>query len=173
MTVVQVLLVNVLTDGLPAVALARDPASLNTMSRSPERSTRLFPTIDWGALAAVGLLVGLAGLSAFIVGPGGDAARTRAFATVAVAELILVFSLRSRLEHAWREPPNPYLFAGVGLSLAIIGLALFLPWLHEPLAMTPPAPSELGLVLGLALLPAAAVEALKEAVHRHLLPGIP
>jgi calcium-translocating P-type ATPase len=38
MTVVQVLLVNVLTDGLPAVALARDPASPDTMSRPPARA---------------------------------------------------------------------------------------------------------------------------------------
>ena len=75
MTVVQVLLVNVLTDGLPAVALARDPATPDTMSRRPERTTRLFPAVDWAALALVGALVGFAGLAAFIVGPGGDAAQ--------------------------------------------------------------------------------------------------
>jgi P-type Ca2+ transporter type 2C len=171
MTVVQVLLINVLTDGLPAVALARDPASPNTMSRPPERSTRLFPTIDWAALAFVGVLVGFAGLAAFIIGPGGDAARTRAFATVALAELILVFSMRSRLEHAWREPRNPYLFAGVGLSLAIVGLALFLPWLQEPLAVNRPGRVEFGLIVGLAFIPALGVEALKGAVHRGVIPG--
>ena len=42
MTVVQVLLVNVLTDGLPAIALTRDPAAEDTMRRPPERGDRLF-----------------------------------------------------------------------------------------------------------------------------------
>jgi magnesium-transporting ATPase (P-type) len=119
----------------------------------------------------VGALVGLAGLAAFILGPDGDAARTRGFATVALSELVLVFSMRSRLEHAWRAPRNPYLFAGVGLSLAIVGLTLFLPWLGEPLGMVPPSPAELALIIGLAVIPAIAVEALKGAVHRGLVLG--
>ena len=173
MTVVQVLLVNVLTDGLPAVALARDPASPDTMNRRPERTTGLFPAVDWGALALVGTLVGLAGLAAFILGPDGDAARTRGFATIALAELVLVFSMRSRLEQAWRAPRNPYLFAGVGLSLTIVGLTLFLPRLGEALGMVRPAPPEIALIIGLAVIPAVAVEALKGAVRRGLLPGTP
>jgi Ca2+-transporting ATPase len=172
MTVVQVLLVNVLTDGLPAVALARDPASPDTMRRPPERTTRLLPAVDWGALAFIGLLVGLAGLTAFIIGPGGDAARTRAFATLALAELVLVFSMRSRLEHAWRAPRNRYLFVGVGLSLAMLGLTLFAPWLREPLGMVRPSPAEFGLILGLAVIPAISVEALKGAARSGLFPGV-
>lgn len=171
MTVVQVLLVNVLTDGLPAVALARDPATSDTMSRGPERTTRLFPAVDWAALALIGALVGFVGLTAFIAGPDGDAARTRGFATIALAELVLVFSMRSRLEPAWRAPRNQYLFAGVGLSLAIVGLTLFLPWLGEPLGMVPPSPAELALIIGLAVTPAIAVEALKGAVRRGPVPG--
>ena len=47
MTVVQVLLVNVLTDGLPAIALARDPAAPQTMDRGPQRGDRLFPPRAW------------------------------------------------------------------------------------------------------------------------------
>jgi Ca2+-transporting ATPase len=171
MTVVQVLLVNVLTDGLPAVALARDPASPGAMSRPPDRSTRLFPRLDWIALGFVGTLVGLVALAAFLIGPGGDVARTRAFAVIALAELVLVFSVRSRLEHAWREPRNPYLLGGVALSVAVVLLALFVPWLHEPLGTVRPTPSDLALVIGLAFVPASCVEGLKGAVRRGWLPG--
>jgi calcium-translocating P-type ATPase len=172
MTVVQVLLVNVLTDGLPAVALARDPASPDTMRRPPERTTRLLHPVDWAALAFVGALVGGVGLAAFIVGPGGDAARTRAFAAIALAELVLVFSMRSRLAPAWQEARNPHLFAGVGLSLAIVGGVLFVPWLRELLGMAPPSPAELGMIIGLAVLPAIAVEALKGAARSGLFPRV-
>jgi P-type Ca2+ transporter type 2C len=171
MTVVQVLLVNVLTDGLPAVALARDPASPGTMQRPPERSTRLFPRLDWIALALVGTLVGLAALGAFLVGAGGDAARTRAFATIAIAELALVFCVRSRLVHAWREPRNPYLFASVALSAGIVASALFVPVLNDWLETVRPTTSDLAVIGGLALVPALGVELLKEAVRRNWLPG--
>ena len=139
MTVVQVLLVNVLTDGLPAVALTRDPAAADTMRRPPERGDRLFPARAWGALAVVGALVGLAALAAFLVGRtvGGEEARTMAFATVALSELALVFSLRSPIRAAWQAPRNLYLLGSVVLSAAIVLAVLYLPMLNEPLGTVP------------------------------------
>jgi magnesium-transporting ATPase (P-type) len=168
MTVVQVLLVNVLTDGLPAVALTRDPAAPDTMRRAPERGDRLFPPRAWGALAAIGILVGLAALAAFLVGrsAGGDEARTMAFATVAFAELALVFSLRSPVRAAWEAPRNLYLVGSVVLSAAVVLVAVYLPALNEPLGTVPIGVSELVLVAILALLPFVGVEAGKTLFRR-------
>ena len=42
LAVIQVLLVNLVTDGLPALALARDPASALTMATPPRRGDQLF-----------------------------------------------------------------------------------------------------------------------------------
>jgi Ca2+-transporting ATPase len=160
MTVVQVLLVNVLTDGLPAVALTRDPAAPDTMRRAPERGDRLFPPRAWGALAAIGALVGLAALVAFLVGrtDSGDEARTMAFTTIAFAELALVFSLRSPVRAAWEAPRNLYLVASVVLSAAVVLVALYMPALNDPLGTVPLDPSELGVVAALAVVPFLCVE---------------
>jgi Ca2+-transporting ATPase len=168
MTVVQVLLVNILTDGLPAIALARDPAAPDTMRRAPERGDRLFPPRAWGALAAVGVLVGLAALAAFLVGrsAGDDEGRTMAFATVAFAELALVFSLRSPVRPAWQAPRNVYLVGSVVLSAAIVLVAVYLPALNEPLGTIGLGVSELGVVVVLALVPFLAVEAGKALFRR-------
>lgn len=168
MTVVQVLLVNVLTDGLPAVALTRDPAAPGTMRRAPERGHRLFPPRAWGALAAIGILVGLAALLAFLVGrsDGDDEARTMAFATVALAELALVFALRSPVRPAWEEPRNLYLIGSVVLSAAIVLVAVYLPALNEPLGTVPLGIPELGIVAVLALVPFLCVEAGKTLFRR-------
>ncbi len=65
LAVIQVLLVNLLTDGLPAVALALDPASGRTMSSPPRRGAHLFDRRMWLALGAIGLVVGSATLAAY------------------------------------------------------------------------------------------------------------
>ena len=127
MTVVQVLLVNVLTDGLPAVALSRDPVSLTAMERGPHSRTRLFGRTDWLTLAGLGALVGGAALTAYLVGRGDGHGQTMAFATVALAELVLVFSCRSPRDAAWHLPRNNYLLASVAASVAVVALAVYLP----------------------------------------------
>ena len=109
MTVVQVLTVNLLTDGLPAVALTRDPASGVTLRSRPRGHGTLFPRRLQLALVLMGIAVGLTSIAAYVIGRATepDAAQTMAFATLALAELLLVFSIRSGTSPAWRAPPTP------------------------------------------------------------------
>jgi Ca2+-transporting ATPase len=168
MTVVQVLVINVLTDGLPAVALTRDPPAPATMHRPPDRSAHLFPPKAWAALAAIGLLVGLVALVAFLVGGGeGDPrAQTMAFATIAFAELVLVFAVRSPIRPASDGPRNLYLAGAVVVSALLVAAAIYVPALHEPLGTVSLSASELGVTLLLALAPAACVEVGKWILRR-------
>jgi P-type Ca2+ transporter type 2C len=165
MTVVQILLINVLTDGLPAVALTRDPPSADTMKRPPERGAHLFPPLGWAALGLIGALVGAAALVSFLVG-SDEGAQTRAFATIAVAELALVFATRSPLVAAVKAPWNPYLAGAVALSFAIVAGAVFVPGLHEPLGTVKLAAADVGVVLVSALAPFALVELGKPILRR-------
>jgi Ca2+-transporting ATPase len=157
MTVVQVLLVNILTDGLPAIALTRDPASSETMRRGPERGDRLFEPRAWSALAAIGVLVGAAALVGFLAGDD-EAAQTMAFVTVALAELALVFALRSPRHSAWQAPRNRYLVGSVVLSAAVVLVAVYVPALNDPLGTVPLDGSELAVCAFLAALPFLCVE---------------
>ncbi len=168
MAVIQILLVNVVTDGFPAIALARDPASAETMALGPRRGRRLFGADLWRALAAVGVAVGGVGLAAYVAGRelDAEAAQTMAFATVALSELALVFACRSALEAAWRLPRNVHLLAGVSLSALVVGAVIYLPALNEPFATEPLSLLQLSLVLGLAVLPLVLVEAGKAALRR-------
>jgi Ca2+-transporting ATPase len=166
MTVVQVLLVNVLTDGLPAVALARDPPSSFVMRRPPDRSERLFPPLAWAALAGIGAVVGVAALGAYLLGGPPTEARTMAFATVALAELALVYSVRSPIRAALQAPRNRYLNGAVLLSAALVAIAVYVPALHAPLGTTSLHASELGTVAGLALGPFVVVELGKALLRR-------
>lgn len=50
-----------------------------------------------------------------------------AFATLALVELVLVFSIRSGTAPAWQARRNPLLLAGVALSLALLLLSISSP----------------------------------------------
>jgi Ca2+-transporting ATPase len=170
MTVVQILVVNLLTDGLPAVALTLDPASPRVMARGPRRSTALFTRQGWAALAAIGVAVGLAATAAYLVGreSSAETGQTMAFATVALAELILVWSIRSARAPAWRGERIRVLAASVAASAAIVAIALYVPFAADLLGAVALDVEELALVLVLAACPAALIE-LAKALRRRAL----
>ena len=172
MTVVQVLTVNLVTDGLPAVALARDPASHDTMTRKPRPEGRLLGRDLELALLLAGVSIGLAATAAYLAGRALDpeAAQTMAFATIALAELLFVFSIRSADGPAWRGPRNPLLVASVVLSAALVALVVYLTPVQGAFGTVPLGGRELGLVLGLAALPAVLVE-LAKALRRRRATG--
>ncbi|HUP31860.1 MAG TPA: cation-translocating P-type ATPase C-terminal domain-containing protein [Gaiellaceae bacterium] len=119
-------------------------------------------------MALVGGLVGLAALAAFLVGraAAADEAQTMAFATIALAELALVFTMRSYLHPAWQAPRNPYLLASVLASVALVVLALYLPLLQDALGTARLSLVQIGIVVALALVPATVLEAGKAATRR-------
>jgi Ca2+-transporting ATPase len=166
MTVVQVLTINVLTDGLPALALARDPASPETMRLGPRRGGVLPPAMR-PLLAAAGVLVGIVGLAAFLAGRafGGGVAQTMAFATIGLAELTFVFTCRSVREPAWRVPSNRSLLAGVAASLVVLASTLYAPGLQDAFATVALSLEQVAVVAGLALAPFLTVEAGKAAIR--------
>ena len=168
MTVVQILTVNLLTDGLPAVALSRDPASRTTMTRRPRGHQGLFPRRLQLGLVLIGLVVGLAATVAYVVGRRIDpeAAQTMAFATLAIAELLLVFSIRSSTLPAWRGPGNPVLVASVGVSLALVVLTIAVPALREVFGTGALSMAAVAVVAALAIVPAAFAEAAKLVLGR-------
>jgi Ca2+-transporting ATPase len=166
MTVVQVLTVNLLTDGPPAIALARDPAGSLAFRRGAVGDIgRLLGS----ALLMVGLTVGAAALGAFLLVRELDpaAAQSAAYATVALAELIFVFSCRAELLPAWKLPRNPHLEAAVLTSLAVLAATLYVPAFHEPFGTVALGLDELAVVLGLACIPAIMAESWKVVSGRH------
>ena len=163
MAVVQVLAVNVLTDGLPALALARDPATPGAMRRPPRPRGSFLPGGVVLGLGVAGTLVGLVGLAAFLAGRELDtgSAQTMAFVTIALAELVFVFACRSETVRAWREPWNGALVGAVLVSAAFVAAVVYVPVLNTPFATVPLGSAELAVALVLALVPAAGVELAK------------
>jgi Ca2+-transporting ATPase len=145
----QLLWINLVTDGPPALALGIDPKDPDVMEREPrQRGTGVLTTQDWWRLAGIGtlMMVGtLAVLDAYY--PGGlftlfatgtspnaadeTHARTMAFTTLMMFQLFNVFNCRS----TWRSAfngffENRWLIGAVALSLFSHVLVIYVPVLQ-------------------------------------------
>ncbi|WP_202079915.1 calcium-transporting P-type ATPase, PMR1-type [Caldalkalibacillus salinus] len=124
---IQILWVNLVTDGLPAMALGVDPSEKNVMSIPPrERKESIFARgLGW-KICSRGLLIGLATLAAFwltLQNHPDDLirAQTIAFATLVMSQLIHVFDCRSEKSIFHRNP-----FENKWLILAVLTSTLML-----------------------------------------------
>ena len=132
---VQLLLVNLATDGLPAIALGLEPPEEGLMKRPPRKPEESF--FADGLLSRIlwrGIMIGLCTLGSFSTALrlGGDLtqARTAALFTLVVSQLIHVFECKS--EHGTlfsvRYFSNWKLIGAVLLSAAMLALTIWLPW---------------------------------------------
>ncbi|MCL6457557.1 MAG: calcium-translocating P-type ATPase, SERCA-type [Gorillibacterium sp.] len=144
---IQILWVNLVTDGLPAMALGVDQAEKDLMQHKPRKAKEnIFSRRLGWKIVSRGTLIGLCTLAAFWITlmPGqGDAdrllrAQSVAFATLVMAQLIHVFDCRSSRSIFHRNPfQNRYLVGAVLSSVIMMLCVMYLPSL-QPVFKTVP-----------------------------------
>ena len=165
LAVIQVLLVNLVTDGAPGARARAGPGERadDDFAAAP-RDAALRPPHVARCSARSALLVGGATFAAFVAGPRlrrRHVAQTMAFATLALSELALVFAIRSPHAHAWRLPRNPWLAWSSAASAGLIAALVYVPWAHGPFDTHSLAPLEAIVCIALALVPLVVIEAAK------------
>jgi len=131
---VQLLWINLITDGLPALALGIDPASPGIMHRPPDRHRDILSGRRQLALLRQGAVLAAAALATLIIGNylleyDWPVTRTMIFTTLVLVQLAHVFSVRSRSTGKMADSPgrNRLLVAGVaGSALLQLGV-VYLP----------------------------------------------
>ena len=84
-----------------------------------------------------------------------------AFASIALAELVLVFAVRTPHRPAWRGSRNDTLLVAVIGSVLVVAVAIYVPLGRKLTGTEALGALELGVVLALAFAPAALVEVAK------------
>lgn len=138
----QILWINFVTDGAPALAIGIDPADDDVMRQPPRpRGEGVITGRMWGGIVFVGaimasgtLLVLDAALPGGLIAGSGTLVygQTMAFTTLVMFQLFNVFNARSDEHSAFRRPfRNRWLWLAVGLSLLLQAAAIYTPFLQE------------------------------------------
>lgn len=185
LTAIQLLWLNLVTDGAPALALAMEKGDPDIMEQNPRPKDE--PIIN-GPMR-VGILVQTvmqtsAVLTAFMVGvywelginplttlfTGFDwsrydiqTAKTMAFLTLSMAELFRAYTVRSERASLFQIGvfSNKWMQYAVGVSITLLILVCVVPFLQPIFNTHNPSAAEWGVVIGLALTPAIAEEITK------------
>ena len=133
LTAVMLLWINVVTDGLPAVALGLDPAEKGILRYSPLRfQEEILSKRVWAEIIMFGIALTVATLFLFFKNlPEGLAeARAAAFMAIIIFELVRLVNIRSDYRISWRINPllPAAIISSVVLQLLLVYVPLFAGW---------------------------------------------
>jgi len=131
----QLLWINLLTDVLPALGLAMEPATPDLLARPPrDRNEPVVSTAEFGTLARDASLITASAFAAQAcavrLGGSAQSSQTVGFSSLVSAQLFYAFACRSRHGPILAErtlSPNRFFFGALGGAFAAQAAALFLP----------------------------------------------
>lgn len=143
----QILWINLVTDGAPALALGVDPADPEVMKRMPRSRTEGIITAKmWLGIFYVGVIMATGTLlvldaslpGGWITGEGDMRyGQTMAFTTLMMFQLFNVLNARSDDRSAFHDLfRNYWLWSAIGLSLVLHVLVIYLPFLQNAFSTT-------------------------------------
>jgi len=144
----QILWINLVTDGAPALALGIDPGHPAAMRRPPRpRGEGVITGRMWAGIVYVGVIMAVgtlaildASLPGGLIEGSGDMryAQTMAFTTLVLFSLFTVFNARSDERSAFAELfSNGWLWGAVALSLLLQAAVVYLPFLQQAFSTVP------------------------------------
>ena len=179
---IHILWINLVTDSLPALALAVDPAEKDVMDRKPKKPSKGIFTkgMTWRIIYQ-GLMIGFLTLAAFLIGLATpeeslpviegltveevkvEIGQTMAFTVLALSELVHVFNIRNNKKSIFKTNPfnNKHLLLAIGVSAALMLVILFVPSLRHIFSIPVLPTANIIEVILLVLAPIAIVEIFK------------
>jgi len=144
----QILWINLVTDGLPSLALAVEPAERDTMRRPPRPPREpLFAGGLGRHILWVGVVLALASLGPgyLLWQQGVDSWRTMIFTTLSLAQMGHVLAVRSERDSLFTLglTTNRSLLAAVALTTALQLAVVYIPWLQGVFDTTALSPAQL------------------------------
>jgi Ca2+-transporting ATPase len=160
----QILWINLVTHGLPGVAIGMEEAEPDVLRRPPRRPGE--PIVDARTARQIVVLAASLVATCLAVALWGRASgapwQTMLFVTLALGQLATAMATRSDSLPAWRVPlrANPMLAPAVAGSVLLVLSGLYLPPLADLLDTEPLSAAQLGVALLAAAVPAVVAQSL-------------
>ena len=168
LTPLQILWMNLVTDGLPALALALEPAEPGLMERQPATpGESIFARGTGRYIVRTGLMFGLITITMMLLAARRNAPwASMVFTTLCLAQMGHALSARSQLPLIQVKPfSNPALLWAVGLTTGLQLLLLYVPPLSRFFGTQPLSGADLLTCIGFSLLLFLYLEAEKIALQ--------
>jgi len=174
---IHILWINLVTDGLPGLAFAMEPAEKGVMEKPPRHPKEsifahgLAYHIIW-----VGLLMGFVPIAtqAFFINAGNDHWQTMVFTVLCLLQLGHALAIRSESESLFKIGvlSNKFLLGAVLLTIVLQVATIYVPFMNSVFKTTPLSASELLITLVLSTVVFIAVE-LEKTVKRFMVRRYP
>ena len=169
---IQLLWVNLVTDSLPAIALGLEPAEKGIMDRKPINSKKgIFADGLWGKIVTEGIMIGMLTLIAFSIGNkyyGLEVARTMAFISIGLLELIHSFNIKSEKSiFKTNIFENKFLIGSFLLGIVVQLIVAVIPQLAEIFKLVPLNQTQWIITLVISILPIPIMELQKKSENYH------
>ena len=171
---IQILWINLVTDSLPALALAVDPPAKDIMQRKPLKNSKkgIFTKGMTWRIIYQGIMIGLITLAAFIIGLSTEGisqeekvktGQTMAFYVLALGELVHVFNIRDNKKSIFKTGifNNGKLILANLVSASLMFVILFTPALRDIFSLVLLPKQHIFEIILLVLTPVFVVELLK------------
>jgi Ca2+-transporting ATPase len=173
---IHILWINLVTDGLPGLALAAEPAERGVMQRPPRPpGESLFARGMWQHILGVGLLLGglCLAVQAWALSTGHAHWQTMVFTVLTFGQMAHVLAIRSEEQPLWRLGlgSNKPLLGAVLLTFALQLATIYVPALNPVFKTQPLSAGELAICVATAAVVWVAVEIEKAWRRRRHLPA--
>ncbi|MHB1144204.1 MAG: cation-translocating P-type ATPase [Thiobacillus sp.] len=168
---IHILWINLVTDGLPGLALAGERAERGVMQRPPRPPKEsIFANGMWQHILWVGLLMGGVSLltQAWAIHSGSAHWQSMVFTVLTLSQLGHVLAIRSERESLFTQGlfSNRMLIGAVLLTFALQMAVLYVPWLNPVFKTEPLSSGELAVCLALSSVVFVGVEIEKALARR-------
>lgn len=160
---IQLLWINLVTDSLPAIALGLEKPEADIMNKKPRDNKKgIFADGLWQKIIAEGIMLGALTLVAFSLGNylyGIEVARTMAFVSLGLLELIHSFNIKSD-ESIFKVGlfENEYLMGAFILGAILQVVVVVIPSVAEIFKLVPLTQTQWLYTFGISILPLIIIE---------------
>jgi len=165
-----ILYINLVTDGLPALALGISPPDPDIMERPPRNPKESVFSWDVRAFILLALVVEIPFFFYLFYNELSDIthARTETFFLFIIIELIIALNFRSMRYSVFKSPPHMWLVLSIVSQIILTAVVIQIPSIRDSFGIIKPSISDIEVILGFGIVVFISMEVIKAILRKKM-----